>query len=126
MFWPPTPFSMDAYTKHCTSVWGVVPRPLWASIALTGSDLLAWGLDNIVFSNGRFDPWGAGGVLHNVSASLTAVLIPNGAHHVDLMFSDPADTLDIVAAREEELRIIRRWIAQKKIKQNKTNKKRKV
>ena len=37
---------------------------------------------------------------------------PQGAHHVDLMFSDPADTPDILAVRQAELEAIRGWISQ--------------
>ena len=35
-----------------------------------------------------------------------------GAHHIDLMFSDPADTPDILAVRQAELEAIRGWISQ--------------
>ena len=59
---------------------------------------------NIVFSNGQLDPWSSGGVLSNESlpSSVIALLIPMGAHHLDLMFEDPADPPDVKQARGEE------------------------
>eukprot|EP00955_Chlamydomonas_euryale_P051004 354731-Chlamydomonas_euryale.AAC.10 len=48
---------------------------------------------NIVFSNGLLDPWHGGGVLLDVSIEHTVVslIIPEGAHHLDLMFSHDDD-----------------------------------
>ena len=37
-----------------------------------------------MFSNGLLDPWSSGGVLKNISDSLVAVIIPEGAHHLDV------------------------------------------
>jgi len=67
---------------------------------------------NIVFSNGLLDPWHGGGVLQNISDTVVAVLIKNGAHHIDLMFSDPVDKKypDIIAARELERSHMHRWV----------------
>ena len=42
---------------------------------------------NIVFSNGLLDPWHGFGVLEDVSESVVAVVIPEGAHHLDVSTS---------------------------------------
>jgi len=49
-------------------------------------------------------------VLTNLSRSLVAVDIAEGAHHLDLMFSNAADPPSVVRAREVELAAIRGWI----------------
>ena len=66
----------------------------------------------VVFSNGEYDPWRSGGVLRNLSSSLVAVDIMQGAHHLDLFFSDPADPPSVREARQVELAAVRRWIAE--------------
>lgn len=65
-----------------------------------------------MFSNGLYDPWSAYGLQKSVSASVVAVLIEDGAHHVDLMFARPEDSVHIKRARQTELQHIRRWIQQ--------------
>eukprot|EP01065_Artemidia_motanka_P037991 TRINITY_DN46874_c0_g1_i1.p1 TRINITY_DN46874_c0_g1~~TRINITY_DN46874_c0_g1_i1.p1 ORF type:complete len:558 (+),score=166.37 TRINITY_DN46874_c0_g1_i1:57-1676(+) len=105
-----TRWDLDGVAEGCVQQWGVDPRTEWARIGLAGKRLS--GASNIVFSNGLLDPWHGGGILQNLSSSLLAVIIPNGAHHIDLMFSDPADEPypDIRAAREFERRQMRRWV----------------
>jgi len=44
---------------------------------------------NIVFSNGLLDPWHGFGVLQNVSDSVVAIVIPEGAHHLDVSLHCP-------------------------------------
>ena len=47
-----------------------------------------------------------------MSDSLLAIVLPNGAHHIDLMFSDPGDAAypDVGWARAFERAQIGRWI----------------
>lgn len=71
----------------CQSDWGVTPRPEWARVMLGGKSIN--NASNILFSNGLLDPWHGGGVLTDVSETVVALVIPNGGHHVDLMFTDP-------------------------------------
>ena len=53
-------------------------------------------------------------MLRNLTDSVLAIVIPNGAHHIDLMFSDPADAgyWDIGWARDFERTQMAKWVAQ--------------
>ena len=62
------------------------------------------------FSNGALDPWSAGGVTQNITDSLVAVLIEDGAHHLDLRHKNPLDPPSVVQARNIEKRYIAQWI----------------
>ena len=112
MFYPYAPYNFSQSAIGCEQEWGVRPREEWARIGLGGKRITD--ASNIIFSNGAYDPWSRGGVLHSPSPSLIAVAIPSGAHHIDLMFSDAADPPDVSAARQKEMGIIHGWIEQKK------------
>ena len=51
-------------------------------------------------------------MLKNLSDSLVAVIIPEGAHHIDLMFSNELDQPSVQQARAFQLDNIRKWIAE--------------
>jgi lysosomal Pro-X carboxypeptidase len=68
------------------------------------------GVTNIVFSNGQLDPWSVFGVLEDVSDTVVAVIIPDGAHHLDLMYSRPDDSNELRAARQTIMRHVLQWI----------------
>jgi lysosomal Pro-X carboxypeptidase len=65
-----------------------------------------------VFSNGHLDPWSGGGVLKSVSPLLPSLLIPEGAHHLDLRSSNPADPISVQKVRQIEVINIHNWIKQ--------------
>lgn len=108
MFWAHRE-NMTEIRRHCNSTLGVEPRPDWIATEFGGTA----GASNIVFSNGLYDPWSSGGVLKNISDSAVAVIIPEGAHHLDLMFSDPRDPESVKVARRTELSHIRKWVTSK-------------
>lgn len=89
------PASRDAWSKWVDNYYG-------------GLNIEA--ASNIVFSNGLLDPWSSGGVLQNISDSLVAVVLDLGAHHLDLMFSDPADPPCVKNARAVQEANILKWI----------------
>ncbi|KAL6769573.1 hypothetical protein ACKKBG_A31535 [Auxenochlorella protothecoides x Auxenochlorella symbiontica] len=107
MFWP-QPFDRKKEVKRCQKTWGVTPRAYWPSIEWGGRRLEA--ASNIVFSNGLYDPWSSGGVLRNLSETLVAIIIPEGAHHLDLMFSHPLDPESVKQARAQEEHWIGVWV----------------
>jgi lysosomal Pro-X carboxypeptidase len=76
------------------------------------------GTSNIVFSNGLYDPWSAFGVMANVSDSVVAVLVPDGAHHSDLMYARPDDSAALTEARATIMRHVRRWVEQHSLRIN--------
>ena len=111
----PRDWTLDWMNDHCTARFGVVPRPyeladLWGF----SSDRLAGVASRIIFTNGLNDGWSAGGILVNLSDTLLAFNMPNGAHHSDInhLWPDPAtDTPDVTATREAVASIIEQWLA---------------
>lgn len=51
-------------------------------------------------------------MLANLSGSVVALTIPEGAHHLDLMFSNKLDPPSVVAVRQAQKAHINRWLAE--------------
>ncbi|CAH0379976.1 unnamed protein product [Pelagomonas calceolata] len=117
---------------------GCAPPPGLAGYPTTSDPWSQWldayfgrksleGYSNIIFSNGLLDPWSSAGVyddltviepgrytgpwLRNLSSSkdVSALILPLGAHHLDLMFSDDDDPPEAPYARRVEFAAIDRW-----------------
>ncbi|XP_009100981.2 lysosomal Pro-X carboxypeptidase [Serinus canaria] len=104
----PQKWDFDALSEECYRMWGVRPRLSWILSMYGGKNISSH--SNIIFSNGGLDPWSAGGVTQNISSSLVAVVIPDGAHHLDLRSRNPLDPKSVQQARAMEICLMKEWI----------------
>ena len=68
------------------------------------------------YSNGLRDPWSSGGIVKTISDSILSVIIPEGAHHLDLRGSNKLDPKSVVDARNVHRDNIQKWINKASIK----------
>ncbi|NWS53083.1 PCP carboxypeptidase, partial [Chunga burmeisteri] len=104
----PLEWDYDSFSEECYRMWGVRPRPSWVLSMYGGKNISSH--SNIIFSNGGLDPWSAGGVTENITDSLVAIVIPDGAHHLDLHGRNPLDPKSVQQARALEISYMKQWI----------------
>ncbi|GAQ77788.1 Serine carboxypeptidase S28 family protein [Klebsormidium nitens] len=110
-------WDLPAFVKSCQDQFGVTPRPNWVLTEYGGRDVqtvLRYSASNIVFSNGDLDPWSGGGVLEDISSTIHAVKIKDGAHHLDFRAALPDDPPSLIAARKTEKAYIAKWVSQRR------------
>lgn len=110
MFWKQPVYNHSRMDAHCSSTFDRTPRYGVLNDALGIDNIPA--SSNIVFANGLLDPWHSGGILTNISESLIALIIPDGAHHLDLFFSTPEDPQSVRDVRASQLHYMKIWIAE--------------
>lgn len=110
MFWAQPVYNHTRMDQHCSRAFGKTPRYGYLNMELGVDNIPA--SSNIVFANGLLDPWHSGGVLQNISESLIALIIPEGAHHLDLFFSTPQDPPSVTAVRRSQVHYMKIWIAE--------------
>jgi hypothetical protein len=109
MFFP-RDFSSHAFLQqYCALKYSASPRPDWIPATYGG---VAYPGTNVVFSNGLLDPWSSAGVLNSTHPSVIIAVIPDGAHHLDLFFSNPMDPPSVIAARAVQIAAMREWVQQ--------------
>ncbi|MCL7035378.1 hypothetical protein MKW94_015986 [Papaver nudicaule] len=112
---PSSEWNFTDRATFCKDYLGVEPRPNWATTEFGGMDIMRvlsrFG-SNMIFFNGLRDPWSGGGVLKSISESIVAVVAKQGAHHVDLRYSDKRDPKWLQDVRKREIHIIQKWIDQ--------------
>jgi len=101
-------FDPEDRAAYCNATWGVVPDREWLRVKYWTDNLRA--TSNTIFSNGDVDPWGPGGLLHELRHDLPAPLVKGGAHHFDLRASNPQDTASVMEVRAFEEHMIQQWI----------------
>lgn len=105
---PEIKWDLAKYSDECFKKFGVRPRENAALTTYGGYELSS--ASNIVFSNGLLDPWSGGGVLRTTNDKIQIIIIPEGAHHLDLRASNKDDPESVIVARKHELTAIRQWI----------------
>ncbi|CAK0782805.1 hypothetical protein CVIRNUC_006000 [Coccomyxa viridis] len=108
MFWYQGEYDEKRIQADCRKRFGISGDADWSVISLGGMDFSA--ASNIVFSNGEYDPWKIGGVREDISRTIIALEIKEGAHHLDLMWAEEDDPHSVRDAREIERQHIRRWL----------------
>lgn len=115
---PPFAWDPAAVAANCRRLFGVEPRFDWLpqTMGMAGGPAnLHRVTSRVIFSNGLLDPWSAESLTQTVSPRLVAVNLPDGSHHSDLgswgnPTPGPDDSKFLVAARKEELALLRAWL----------------
>lgn len=95
----------------------MAPRVGWLATVFSGQFGAAGAssmLTNVVWSNGRRDPWHGGGFVEARDGVRggKVIVMETTAHHADLRMPCAADPPELRSARAEEERLIRSWVAQ--------------
>lgn len=104
----PKKWDFKAYSDDCFKKFQVYPREK-AAITMYGAQRMDTA-SNIIFSNGLLDPWSGGGVLRSFSDKIDVIIIPEGAHHIDLRADNKLDPASVKETRRFHIGKFRHWI----------------
>ncbi|CAB1112158.1 unnamed protein product [Ectocarpus sp. CCAP 1310/34] len=110
MFWR-NDWDPLAQAAQCMEQYGVSPGEGWGAAEYGG--YASWSqVTNVVFSNGRLDPWSGMGVVdqRRAGGGVKVIMMDQAAHHLDLFFEHPLDPQDVLDARRVEMDYVERWV----------------
>jgi len=105
---PPRLWNLNNLTEYCNATFQVIPEYEWMQIWFPLD--IGNASSRIIFSNGLLDPWHGGGYLTSPGYEMPAIIIQEGAHHLDLRSSNPADPQSVIIARKDETNYIQTWL----------------
>lgn len=112
--WREYSFSLPEQQSLCQQYYNATPRTLWLEEWSGGYKIAdkSSGHSNIIWSNGRRDPWHGGGFLRASDAlpGGAVFVMEETAHHQDLRLPQKTDPMELTKVREEEEKIIRGWL----------------
>lgn len=102
----------QGHTDFCKQKYGLTPKYDWALEYFGGMDPARDFREatNIVWANGKLDPWSMGGITTNITAGTVALVIDQAAHHLDLRAPNDADPESVTAARLVEEAHFKKWV----------------
>ncbi|GFT13338.1 lysosomal Pro-X carboxypeptidase [Nephila pilipes] len=109
----PKSWDFNEFSLECWKKFSVKPNENASYIMYGGKDIAA--SSNIIFTNGKLDPWYGGGILQSLSDTLIAIVMEDAAHHLDLRSSNIADPDSVKKARYTIKKWISKWISEYKI-----------
>jgi hypothetical protein len=104
----PRKWTLSQITDHCEKEWGVKPEPyrmldmwnFWPFVENGGS--------YVVFTNGMNDGWAPASITYNMSDTVVAFNMENGAHHSDLWPGE--GTPDVEENHRQVSETIGKWL----------------
>eukprot|EP00316_Scyphosphaera_apsteinii_P008850 CAMPEP_0119315198 /NCGR_PEP_ID=MMETSP1333-20130426/34829_1 /TAXON_ID=418940 /ORGANISM="Scyphosphaera apsteinii, Strain RCC1455" /LENGTH=464 /DNA_ID=CAMNT_0007320481 /DNA_START=96 /DNA_END=1487 /DNA_ORIENTATION=+ len=110
--WRSYQFDAAAQDALCQKYFGVSPRLGWLELWSGGYNIPTKSrLSNVIWSNGRRDPWHGGGFLRPTDAvpGGAVFVMEQTAHHQDLRRPTTLDPPELTAVRMKEEALIRSW-----------------
>jgi lysosomal Pro-X carboxypeptidase len=107
----PQNWEIEEFAKLCKKTWKADVRPTWAFDFFGGKNFEKEikEYSNILFTNGKMDPWNAG-CPHGNSTSSVFIVESDSAHHLDLRSPNVKDPESIIVARKLIVELIKKWI----------------
>ena len=94
--------------------FGIDAATTTAAIAQTNLDYGAdkYARSNVLFVNGRIDPWHAASVLNDLPSGAKAIMVEGASHHFWTHPPQPTDSAQITAVRGQIADAVTEWLSQ--------------